>query len=118
MIYYFEKIDNGKFVEWFKNFFAVNNIWFSLLKIFLSPYIYHDIRKGEMFQDFQKSWKNFLSEKNVTQYSYSQNLILLLRNLPHNTDVFEFFLSIIELLHPSLKFFCNLNGYTVRVSPS
>ena len=53
-----------------------------------------------MFRDFQKSWKIFLSEKNVTQYSHKQILIL---NLPHNTGVFEFFLSIIELLHPSLK---------------
>ena len=30
-----------------------------------------------------------------------------------------FLLSVIELLHPSLNnFFDNLNGYTVRVSPS
>ena len=72
-----------------------------------------------MFQWFEKSWKNFLSKKNVTQYSYNQNLIFLFHNLPHNTGVFEFFLSIIELLHPSLKnFFDNLNDYTVGISPS
>ena len=113
MIYYFEKFDNGKFVEGFKKIFDVNNIKLHSQNVL---HIYHDISKGKMFQDFQKSWKNFLSEKNVTQYSYNQNLIL---NLPHNTGVFEFFLCIIELLHPSLKnFFDNLNAYMVRVSPS
>ncbi len=59
-----------------------------------------------MFRDFQKKLKIFCMKKNVTQYSYNQNLIL---NLPHNTGVFELFLSIIELLHPSLKkYFDNL----------
>ena len=73
-----------------KNFFTVNNIRFRNLKNFFTSHIYHDISSGKMFQWFKKSWKNFLSDKNVTQYSYNQNLIFLLRNLPHNTDVFEF----------------------------
>ncbi len=66
-----------------------------------------------------KKVENFFVTKNVSQYSYIQNLILLLCNPPHNTGVFDFFLCIIELLHPFLKnFFDNLNGYMVRVSPS
>ena len=116
MIYYFEKFDNGKFVEGFKKIFDVNNIKLHSQNVL---HIYHDISKGKMFQDFQKSWKNFLSEKNVTQYLYSQNLILLLCDLPHDTGVFENFSEYYWIITSFLEeFFDNLNGYTARVSPS
>ena len=52
MIYYFENFDNGKFVEWFKKFFDVNNIKLHSQNVL---HIYHDISKGKMFQDFEKS---------------------------------------------------------------
>ncbi len=72
-----------------------------------------------MFQGFEKKLKKFLVKKNVTQYSYNQNLILLLRNLPQTLACLKIFLSIIELLHPSLNnSFDNLNGYMLRVAPS
>ena len=70
-----------------------------------------------MFQWFEKSWKFFWVRK-MWRSIHITKIRFLILNLPHNTGVFEFFLSIIELLHPSLKnFFDNLNGYMVGYRP-
>ena len=70
-------------------------------------------------------WKNiFLSiyittseRKNVPEFWKKLKNIFALQ--PAAKKKKFFLLSVIELLHPSLNnFFDNLNGYTVRVSPS